>query len=136
LCEPQNKMCEMGLSLSKITPDISCHSPFKIKEQMPSGKYLDILLRCLQLLTLCSISFQAWAILYEHISHIAKAVKISNLLASLLRLLYVPKNFAKTFGKQIFSRKCSRKIFCQKLPKSNSAVLQTSLRQIPTVDEV
>jgi hypothetical protein len=40
---------------------------------MPSGKYLDILLRCLQLLTVCSISFQAWAVLYEHISHIAKA---------------------------------------------------------------
>jgi hypothetical protein len=39
---------------------------------MPSGKYLDILLRCLQLLTLCSISFQAWAILYEHIRKFAE----------------------------------------------------------------
>jgi hypothetical protein len=75
LCVPKNKTCEMGSSFSKTTSDIACHSPFKIKEQLPNGKYLDILLRCLQLLTLSSISFQAWAILYKHITYTATEAK-------------------------------------------------------------
>jgi hypothetical protein len=90
---------------------------------LPNGKYLDILLRCLQLLTLCSVSFQAWAILYEHISHLAKEVK------------FVQKNFSRTFGKTNIFAKMYAKKFRENLPTSHALQMLWEKTFVSNVDD-
>ncbi len=129
LGQPQKKMCEMGSVHRWGKPHQIYHSILPLKEQLPNGKYLDILLRCLQFLTLCSISFQAWAILYEHISHIAKAVNmfkqprscLPNSRKLLEKTLFFRENVRKKYSRKFAKISCLRTVFGKKTFVSNVA---------------